>query len=101
MLFSQNDHGDMPENKTFKITLSRSGRVIPVTADMTLLDAFIKEKAPVIFACREGVCGVCKVRIEKGEVTSEGQTALTANEEKKGYVLSCCSKPKTDVTIAI
>ncbi len=46
-----------------------------------------------------GICGTCKVHLKEGEVTMEHNGGITDDDEAAGYVLSCCSVPKTDVVV--
>ena len=49
-------------------------------------------------ACRSGVCGSCKCRIE-GDYTMLTKAGLTRQEQKQGYALACVSFPDADVDI--
>ncbi len=85
----------------FSVSLEKSGKVGTVNPDGLLLDALEGQKAPIVAACRAGVCGACKVLIIDGEVDSSSQMTLTAQEIEQGYVLSCCSTVKSDVAVAV
>ncbi len=49
----------------------------------------------------DGVCGKCKVKIEKGRVSSDKNIQLTEDEHKKGYQLACRSTVIEDVEVRI
>lgn len=87
--------------ETYEITLTRSGKVTTVNPDELLLDSLMKQQAPIVAACRAGVCGACKVRVVTGEVSSTSQTNLTAEEIEQGYVIACCSTSRSDLQIDI
>ena len=87
--------------ETYEITLTRSGKVTTVDPDKLLLDSLLEQQAPVIAACRAGVCGACKVKVIEGDVSSTSQMNLTAEEIKQGYVISCCSTSRSDLHIEI
>ncbi|MGY0217433.1 FAD-binding oxidoreductase [Endozoicomonadaceae bacterium StTr2] len=99
----------MPELKTeaiaqaegYQLTLEKSGKVATFDPGQTVLEALENQKAPIIGACRAGVCGSCKVKISEGEVSSTSQMTLTPDEIAEGYVLSCCSTPQSDLSINI
>lgn len=72
-----------------------------IAADETLLDALEREGLPIIGACRAGVCGSCKCKVEQGEVESTSQLALTPDQIADGYVLACSSKARSDVQVSL
>ncbi|MDF4310624.1 class I ribonucleotide reductase maintenance protein YfaE, partial [Vibrio parahaemolyticus] len=48
--------------------------------------------------CRSGFCGMCRVRLLKGQVAYD---EIPVAFVKEGEVLVCCAKAKTDVTLEI
>ncbi len=67
-----------------------------------LLDAAIAGGVHLAASCGgTGICGTCKVKIEKGEVESIKTEALSEVEYLKGLRLACQSKVLTDVTVFI
>jgi ferredoxin len=48
------------------VTLARSGSVIPVGADETVLDALERTGVFLTSSCREGVCGSCETSLLDG-----------------------------------
>lgn len=65
----------------------------------SILDQAIKEKLPVPFACKGGVCCTCKAQVLEGEVFMEKNFALTDDEVAKGFVLTCQCHPTTNVVM--
>ena len=65
----------------------------------SILEEAIKEKLPVPFACKGGVCCTCKAQIMEGEVFMEKNFALTEQEVEKGFVLTCQAHPTTNVVL--
>ncbi len=53
------------------------------------------------FCGGEGVCGKCKVKVEKGEVGATQATQLKSDEIEKGFRLACQSKVETDLVVQI
>lgn len=64
-----------------------------------ILDKALKEKMPVPYACKGGVCCTCKAQILEGEVFMEKNYALTEEEVQNGYVLTCQCHPTTNVVM--
>jgi ring-1,2-phenylacetyl-CoA epoxidase subunit PaaE len=65
----------------------------------SILDQALKEKLPIPFACKGGVCCTCKAQVLGGEVFMEKNFALTEDEVEKGFVLTCQSHPTTNVVM--
>jgi len=49
----------------------------------------------------DGVCGRCKVIIEKGDYKTEPTGRLTKKEKEKGYVLACLITIQGDLTVKV
>lgn len=85
----------------FEVKLEKTGVAVTVDPRELLVDTLMRQGAPVIAACRAGMCGACKVQIIDGEVDSTSQMTLTPQEIEQGYVLSCSCRPKSGVTVNI
>lgn len=67
-----------------------------------LLDAAAQAGVYIHAFCGgDGVCGKCKVVIEKGDVISDQAGRLTAKEQKEGVRLACKSSVASDITVRI
>jgi len=53
------------------------------------------------FCGGDGVCGKCKVQMEKGDVVSDSAASLKAKEYEKGIRLACKATVKSDITVRI
>jgi len=53
--------------------------------------------------CHGGGCGVCKVRITEGEVSTLVMSCTHVSEEEKaqGYVLACRAFPRSDIALEV
>ena len=53
--------------------------------------------------CRGGGCGVCKVHILSGSVTSKkmSRAHISVEEQASGYVLACRTCPRSDVRLKV
>jgi ring-1,2-phenylacetyl-CoA epoxidase subunit PaaE len=61
-----------------------------------VLDAALKVRAELPYACKSGVCSTCRAKVVDGEVEMARNFALEADELAAGYVLTCQSCPTTD-----
>ena len=71
----------------------------PVSANESLLNAALRVRSDVPFACAGGVCGTCRAKLVEGEVDMEENYALEADEVKAGYILTCQSRPTTPTIV--
>lgn len=86
--------------KTFTIDFTldgTSGSVeSPVSANETILNAALRVRSDVPFACAGGVCGTCRARVVEGSVQMHENYALEKDEVERGYVLTCQSHPTSE-----
>ncbi|MBS1906656.1 MAG: phenylacetate-CoA oxygenase/reductase subunit PaaK [Actinobacteria bacterium] len=84
--------------RTIEFTLDgQSGSVdTPVSAGESILNAALRVRPDVPFACAGGVCGTCRARLVDGSVTMTENYALEQDELDRGYVLTCQSHPTSD-----
>lgn len=62
----------------------------------TVLNAALRVRPDVPFACAGGVCGTCRAKVVEGSVDMDENYALEQDEIEKGYVLTCQSHPTSD-----
>ncbi|MDO8882444.1 benzoate 1,2-dioxygenase electron transfer component BenC, partial [Pseudotabrizicola sp.] len=91
---------------TYKIALNFEDgvtRIIDCDADERVSDAAFRQKINVPMDCRDGVCGTCKCRAERGayELGFYLEDAMTEEEAAAGMVLTCQMMPKSDCVVAI
>jgi ring-1,2-phenylacetyl-CoA epoxidase subunit PaaE len=68
----------------------------PVSANESILNAALRVRPDVPFACAGGVCGTCRARVLEGSVAMTENYALEPDELERGYVLTCQSHPKSE-----
>jgi ring-1,2-phenylacetyl-CoA epoxidase subunit PaaE len=65
-----------------------------------VLDAALRVRPGLPYACRGGVCATCRARLVSGEVTMVKNFALEPGDLSAGYVLTCQSQPaSSDVSV--
>lgn len=86
---------DLPSNP-FRIRLARSGHVLEVPSDKTIVDVLDDAGVSVATSCLEGTCRTCETRVVAG-TPCHRDSALTAEERIAGdSVLVCVSRAKTE-----
>ena len=85
---------------TFKITFTLDGLTgdvaSPTHARESILNAALRVRPDVPFACAGGVCGTCRAKLVSGTVSMDENYALEQDELDKGYVLTCQSHPTSE-----
>jgi ferredoxin-NADP reductase len=76
----------------FQVRLQRSGRVLSVGPDETLLEVLERSGIYVACSCRDGVCGTCEVPVLAG-TPEHRDCVLSAAERARGdRMLACVSR---------
>ena len=79
-------------NRALTVTLQRSGQLVPVAPEQTILDAVEAAGAPVAFGCRSGTCGTCQVKV-LGGLPEHRDMALTDDQrDHDGLMCICVSR---------
>ncbi|MDI1461885.1 2Fe-2S iron-sulfur cluster-binding protein [Catellatospora sp. KI3] len=61
-----------------------------------VLDAALRHRGELPYACKGGVCSTCRAKVVSGSVEMAANWALEPEELAAGYVLTCQSTPTTD-----
>lgn len=79
------------------VTIRLDGResTFAMTRDERVLDAALKVRGELPYACKGGVCSTCRAKVIEGEVAMARNYALEPDEIAGGYVLTCQSVPLT------
>jgi len=85
----------VPGTDTTRVRILLDGRSssFEMGRDERVLDAALRVRAELPFACRGGVCSTCRARLVSGEVRMARNYALEPDELAAGYVLTCQSSP--------
>lgn len=78
------------ENHPFTLKLKRSGREIAVPIDQSAADALLSAGVRIDVKCRDGICGVCKCKLIKGDV--EHRDFVLSSAERKMQMITCQSR---------
>ena len=87
----------------YTIALIPVGDAVTCGPEDAVLTAILRSGARVVFGCRGGGCGVCKMRLVSGRVDHGRCSAavLTEDEKESGWFLSCQARPLADLTIEL
>lgn len=80
------------ENAPFDVVLGRSGKVLRVPEEKSILDVLNEAGAGVMSTCGKGLCGTCEVRVLSG-LPEHRDAVLTPAERAAGStVMTCVSR---------
>ena len=68
----------------------------PKESGETVLNAALRQRSDVPFACAGGVCGTCRAKVVSGNFEMQENFALESDEIDAGYVLTCQTRPTSD-----
>ncbi|MBB5634041.1 ring-1,2-phenylacetyl-CoA epoxidase subunit PaaE [Cryobacterium mesophilum] len=90
------DEGDAVRKITFTLDGLTASINTPVHGRETILNAALRVRPDVPFACAGGVCGTCRAVLVDGTVTMDENYALEPEELERGYILTCQSHPTSE-----
>jgi ferredoxin len=92
-----------PAGGSHTIHLRPVGEAVVCGPEETVLSAILRSGASVVFGCRGGGCGICKMRLLSGAVEHGRCSAavLPEDERRSGALLSCQARPTCDVTVEL
>jgi ferredoxin len=93
------DHESARMQRSQSVTFTVSGCTVECRSDQTLLEIAEAAGVPMPSSCRDGECGKCRARLLSGEVDMRHRGGIAARQVELGYVLTCCSRPLTDVVL--
>jgi ring-1,2-phenylacetyl-CoA epoxidase subunit PaaE len=76
------------------------GEIVTVklnTKGKTVLEALDATGMDVPYSCKGGVCCTCKAKILEGTASMTINYALTDEEVKEGYLLTCQAHPTSEI----
>lgn len=75
--------------------LQVAGQLVPVAAGEVLLVAMERAGMSPPHDCRAGMCGSCKCRLLRGEVSLRGNLVLSEQELQVGWTLACQAEARS------
>jgi phthalate 4,5-dioxygenase reductase subunit len=83
-----------PTDKPFKVKLARTGDVLDVPTDKTILEVLRAHGLDVPSSCETGTCGTCKTKLLAGE--ADHRDLFLAEHDKASNIMICVSRAKSD-----
>jgi ferredoxin-NADP reductase len=77
------------DDGAFEVELARSGHVITVAANQSVLDAVLEVAPDTAFSCTEGFCGTCETKVLDGRIDHRDDL-LTDDERRANATMMIC-----------
>ena len=90
---------DPSADGSFEVRLARSGRVIRVAKDESVVAALAAQGVDVPISCEQGVCGTCITRVLEGEPEHRDLYFSDAEKAKNDQFTPCCSRSKSALLV--
>ena len=84
-----------PVNCQAKVICDGDEKTIEIKAGKNILDVALDENIDAPYACQGGSCCTCRALLVEGKVQMKVNFALSEDEVKQGYILTCQSYPLT------
>lgn len=81
------------------VEFAAAGKSVRIQPGETVHAAAAKLGLHIPKACGMGICGTCRVPLVAGEVEMDHNGGITDEDVAEGYILSCCSRPRGNVTV--
>jgi ferredoxin-NADP reductase len=82
-----------------RLVFRTSNKAVSCNLGESILEAAERNAIQVPSSCRSGVCGTCRMRKLSGNVSMDGQAALSDPEIADGYFLACIGQARGTVVI--
>jgi len=81
------------------VTFVDSDKSASIPPDKTVLDVAEDIGVDIDYACREGICGVCRVQLLKGKVTMAIEDGLQPGDKDNNVILACQAKTTENISV--
>ena len=89
--------------KTYQVTIKNRQKntveTVTVPEDKYILATAETQSVNPPFACRNGACTTCAVRVIRGDLYQPEAMGLSLELQRKGYALLCVSYPRSDLVV--
>lgn len=83
------------QGKSFEVELARTGEVVRVGEDHSVLSALREVRPNLSYSCQQGFCGTCIQQVVAGEIEHH-DSVLTDEQRERGKMLVCVSRSVGD-----
>lgn len=92
----QDQQEGAPNDRSFLVELARSGLVLQVPPDKSILDVVREAGVTANSSCEQGTCGACEVRLLAG-IAEHCDAVLSPHDKREGKsIMICCSGARSE-----
>ena len=92
---AQDTSGDLG----FEVRIASTGKVYPIAADVSVVEALRKEGIDILTSCEQGVCGTCLTRVLEGEVDHRDMYLTDEEKAANEQFMPCCSRARSKLLV--
>lgn len=83
------------------ITIKLDEQNFEIFPEESILEGALRNNIKISSSCHSGSCGACKTKIIEGKAIQAEvkRIGLSKEELSQGYILTCISKPLTDMKL--
>lgn len=85
----------LTDDGSFEVQLEKSGQILRVTKDQSILKVLQDAGHDVPFSCSEGICGTCLTKVVAGTPDHWDMFLTPEEQEANDQMLICCSRSQT------
>jgi phthalate 4,5-dioxygenase reductase component len=82
-----------PDDVAFSVRLSRSGGVVEIPPDRSILETLRACGHALASSCESGSCGTCRTRLIDGE--ADHRDLVLSDAERAGHIMICVSRARS------
>ena len=89
----------MSEERSFEVKLAKSGKVLTIPADKSIVEILYDNDNHHPISCEQGICATCIVKVLEGE-PDHRDSILTDDERNVNREFTpCCSRAFSDLIV--
>jgi ferredoxin len=100
---SDRDRGKPEQVPTYQVQIhyrqQQRTYTVEVPANQYILQTAEQKGVTLPFACRNGACTTCAVRVLQGDLVQPEAMGLSPSLQSQGYALLCVSYPRADLVV--
>lgn len=90
---------DTSGDEGFEVRIASTGKVYPIAADVSVVEALRKEGIDILTSCEQGVCGTCITRVLEGEVDHRDMYLTDEEKAANEQFMPCCSRARSKLLV--
>lgn len=90
---------DAARSGGFSVRLAKCGRELSIAPGQTVLQAVLDSGIDVPYACQDGICGSCEVRVLSGVPDHRDLILSPAEQDLNNRMMICCSGSKSETLV--